>query len=516
MKKKLNKYLTGSSIKNYIETPDEVLAQNQIDIAKAKYEAETDPMVVASEITSAILGTAGKYALDNTNKLPMMIAAFGGKVDNEVIEVEGGEVTEEPDGTLKKYIGPNHESGGIKTIEPIGTDIYSKRLKIKDKSLADRKLARERKLKKLRNKLNKYNTAFDKKTFELETKKLAEEEMMDKKLQDIVTELFSQAEKTYATGTSSLGINPLDEAAWEEFHLKYPNVSKEDFLNNNYKLDDNIIPQVATIPNKMGVEKSSQLELRTPKITDDLKDYKINTLKDKFSKFLDNENSSIPTFGDAVGIGGQVLGPVMQYLNTLNNRAGDEKNTNFYKNYGQESLKDLNNTENKLYSLQKLLGIELDQNRNTAIERNSANARSINTKRALDLAVDSKANEMNRKIYSDTLSKLMQLDVNKANFKSDVDKIIMSGEEKAAEKNTMDRDNYYSQLSKNIGDIAFGLQNSGKSFNQIKYRTDTIDNINKLANSGIEYQDLLNVLSILDPQYLKQLTQNKTKDNNNG
>lgn len=83
----------------------------------------------------------------NTNS----VFANGG-VTEGVVEVEGDEAFETPDGQVGEFEGPSHENGGIKTSLPGGTKIYSDRLKVNGETMAERKKKREgrqNKLKKL-------------------------------------------------------------------------------------------------------------------------------------------------------------------------------------------------------------------------------------------------------------------------------------------------------------------------------------------------------------------------------
>lgn len=73
-----------------------------------------------------------------------------------LVEVEGQEVFESPDGQMGKFKGPSHENGGIPVALPDGTAIYSKRIKGPDgRSMAKRKESRERQLNKLMRKFEK-------------------------------------------------------------------------------------------------------------------------------------------------------------------------------------------------------------------------------------------------------------------------------------------------------------------------------------------------------------------------
>lgn len=79
-----------------------------------------------------------------TRGIPMY--PTGGSVGQPVpVEVEGGEVAQTPDGETLEYEGPSHENGGIPTVLPEDTEIYSKRISVDGKNMAKRKQSRERK-----------------------------------------------------------------------------------------------------------------------------------------------------------------------------------------------------------------------------------------------------------------------------------------------------------------------------------------------------------------------------------
>ncbi len=74
---KRKKYATGTSIKNYIEDPSAVLYQNQINIAKAKHESETNPFINT-------LKGAGNMALQYGLKMGGFGESAGGQMANQL------------------------------------------------------------------------------------------------------------------------------------------------------------------------------------------------------------------------------------------------------------------------------------------------------------------------------------------------------------------------------------------------------------------------------------------------
>lgn len=124
--------------------------------------------------------------MTNLSDMMRQIMAFGGGVKSPV-EVEGKEVAETPKGDLIDFKGPSHEQGGIDVELPEGTEIFSKRIKIKGKTMAERKKAREKKLSDLEKLLEKSPGDITLKKSIKRTKKTnEEEEASDQALQDKV------------------------------------------------------------------------------------------------------------------------------------------------------------------------------------------------------------------------------------------------------------------------------------------------------------------------------------------
>ena len=73
--------------------------------------------------------------------------AMGGNIP---VELEGGEMFQIPGmGTGQEVLGPSHGQGGVDMELPEGTSVYSDRITVDGKTLADRKKSRDRKITKL-------------------------------------------------------------------------------------------------------------------------------------------------------------------------------------------------------------------------------------------------------------------------------------------------------------------------------------------------------------------------------
>lgn len=75
------------------------------------------------------------YQQPNMYGLNPAYMAYGGKMNKyamggmAAVEVEGKEVLRTPNGETEEVEGASHENGGVKTMLPIGTEVFSKRLK---------------------------------------------------------------------------------------------------------------------------------------------------------------------------------------------------------------------------------------------------------------------------------------------------------------------------------------------------------------------------------------------------
>lgn len=137
----------GIGPNNYIPNPAETLADYNIMLAKADQQALSNPWL-------PIVGTIGALGQSAVgllgNKKPEVKAANGSPGLNSDVELEGGEMIETPAGQVQEIKGPTHENGGvpmqINQDIPEGTKVYSDRIKIEGKTMAERKATREKQI----------------------------------------------------------------------------------------------------------------------------------------------------------------------------------------------------------------------------------------------------------------------------------------------------------------------------------------------------------------------------------
>lgn len=387
-----------------------------------------------------------------------VVYASGGQVP---VEVEGNEMGQLPNGQMLDFQGPSHEQGGIPIDLPAGTKIYSDRVSIDGKTMAQRKASRENKLNKLEKKIAKGDRVA-KNTLDRYMLTAGKEEALDMSIQQMLNEadnnpefakggLIKSGNKTYRNGREVHSIDPVTgEIKGLSIDVNKWNPMGED--------NSNIIAPPPTVPTYQTTDKyetSSPLQ-KTPTET-------TPTQNNGFGV-----EELVPMLGNALGIYGNYKAGTADEKAYLQAKASQTANTNAYKHYGKEALKTLD--ESKLFAKQigDIQRSEVELARKTATDQNRKTARGINTMRALDLASQAGANRLDMQAYAQEAQQIQQILGQEANLKQQIDQVVMSGEES---RDLRDRDdkanllnmqtradiakgNMYSHIGKNINDMA--------------------------------------------------------------
>lgn len=572
-KKKILKYGTGGSIDEYlnikrrrigelpnsIETPDEAIAQNELNLSKALAKSENGLTNTLDFLGAAGLqigtsmmsqGSLGgnpsglEKALFN-NKDSIIGAlnilggssqfAKGGTVNNPRVEVEGQEVAELPNGQVGEFQGPSHEDGGIKMNLPEGTDIYSKRIKVEGKTMAERKLARERKIESLMKlieknpldktlrqtlkKIQENNTFLDEKDMLIQNTlhsynqgikrayggTLEDEEEDDEELNDDFSyadyiddeededdfyyDDEEESEDDYYTDDEDYEDDENEEeeeykmgGTVEKFALGGPipvfsskvNPLIHNIVNSYILGNDTLTQNIVDTTDRPGVEPTdSGVEKST---TPEKEGFNLNKLFGNIS------------LGDAIGMAGSLKGAYTGKKNTLANRASDNPNINYFKNYGKEGLETLKGAKGVFQSTRDANLEDINRERTGIIKRNNNSARGINTQRALNLASDSKITDAKNKVYQDYANKLSSMLLKQSDLENQQDLRVMSGEAQRDMNDRRDKDNFYTQLGIDEQSIATGIQKFGKNLNkglERKLNAQALSMLSKWFNSEI-------------------------------
>lgn len=496
----------ASNIPNQIESPDQAIADNNIRLSRAQQKAMSNPLTqgldifgnIAMQVGSSMMskgisageGENGKgiagFLNKNQNFINTLLGglnagasfATGGVAGNKKINAEGGEVVETPDGLSQELVGPSHAEGGIDMTVPSGTEIYSdKLLGVDGKTMAERKKAREREIKSLM-KLIKKNPL--EKTLKKTLEKIKQNnDFLDK--QDLSQMQFVK-DLVDHTNKFALGGYVNEKSPMPIFNNKYKDLlglfSKglpTDVGTTYYP--DRMVENMLKDKNAQDLQSlnNTQSEVYAPASTDPEGKYGNATS----AKTGDAKNFSLDdylggtTFGDMLGMGANLFGPMAQMNNTLENRSATPVEQNWFKDYGKQALSKIQDQYGLLDDIRDNALSSLEKDKAGSISRNNASARSINTQRALNLATDAAINNNKSDLYSKFAQSMLGVKSQEAAQMDKNDQMKMSGEDKRAERELQNTDNFFSQMAQNISDKYRGIGETGKAFNQTKQRETT-------------------------------------------
>jgi len=465
MTKRRTKYANGTGAAGYLVSPAETMADYDIMLAKADKAANSDPALAITALGSQLL-TAGLPYMQGM-ALPKPTAAYGKSNATGKIEAEAGEVVETPAGVPTELKGRKHEEGGVPLDVPGGTLIFSDRIMKDGKTMADRKKAREAKL----NNISKLLVHTDKaisNTANRTKENLDREEAEDLKTQ----ELFENFSNMFAWGTGRRGVGPnvLPMAPTSE---EFPN------LLNGYQED---------IFDPSGVLKTAPIAVNPVEgqaITEDVLPEEALLSPETQAYIPQKKNTAgafpSPTAGDLTGLIGDMISTFGPMKNTMENRAGDTKNINAFKDFGKDALK-TNEGQLELIASQKANALRKNVDKAMTSKRADRNgARGINTQRALDLAIDSNVMDADSKVADVFSGATMGVLDKKAQLENMQDQVVMSGEQARDLGDRQDRDNFYTQKATDIATMGTGLQQTGKDINQILKNPAMLNLLNEMS-----------------------------------
>jgi hypothetical protein len=368
--------------------------------------------------------------------------AFGTSGSQPNAVLEGGEVLETPNGQSSKIEGPSHEQGGVKTNIPQGTEIYSDRLKIGDKTLAERKEIRDKRLVKIMD-------AFEKDGSNVFVKNALNRTKEGNDFQDAKDLAFQEQAKQMIQHTAY--------QAAEEFALGVTS------FNNPYA--------------KFGFTKPEA------EVTGNV----LKTAEDTGMGF---------TTGDIIGTAGMAIGSISQMFNTIENAKATKPVVNHYAGFNEKALQANAEATDQIGYNKNVAETEAERNltvaENTARARTRNSASSMNTMRSLDLATDISSNEAKvssrNQLESVFGQQRLQTLGQKTQLLSEKDREEMAGQTAADEANAANLDNFYTNFGQNLAGMTNTIENLGKNMNDAKHRNDVL-NIMKDANPwGVGYQ----------------------------
>lgn len=420
----------------------------------------------------------------NEEMLMQMIQQMGQggqEGDGVPVEVEGNEMGETPDGQLLDFQGPSHEEGGIPVDLPSGTKIYSDRVAIDGKTMAQRKKVRERKINALQKKADKGDKVA-KDTLERYMMTLQKEEELDMNIQQMLNEADATPEfrnggrVKYEVGTDTFGV-PYEKPWWssspqESIGLEPSGYKLEDGLKSNNELSYK--PPIFN--REAAATATNPATGAKPPLGGKLKNY----LADNKDSIGNGLASITPAIGDAMGIiGNYKQGQAHQkaledYLRNMT------PNTNEFKNFGKEGLKTLDNSKQFARQMGEVQRNEIELARHAATAQNRQTARGVNTMRALDLASQANANRLDMETYAKEAAQLQAILNKEAAMKNNIDDMVMSGEDARKIRDKDDLANINNMKLRSDLSKAEALSHTGKSVNDIAERTAKMNALNKL------------------------------------
>lgn len=447
------KYLTGSRV-NYMDDPSSVLMEDWRNKAKADLAGERSFGAQASQMLGPVvsqgiqsLGMSGykkgvqsefdsnqfkvdqtswldkieQDPYDNFNALGTLMAATGGNIPQKNVEVEGQEMFELPSGEVGKFSGPSHENGGVNVDLPVGTGIYSKRLKGPDgKTMARRKEERVQKENMMKKNLEKNPMdKLAKSTADRIAKALQLEEESD---MAIMQQAFNeqngvQEQQEFATGGPVLpGLLGTELGGMMLGEHMVNGVAPEDFFSMLGS------EPITGISNLQEAVVSSKARPKNP-----YQRQAEPTLPQQAAPTTSNKGFGM-TAGDWLGTAGNFLKAGQAYKDTLGEISGSIPNVNSMQNFGQNALGTLQGNQAMLQQMYDLQTRALRSRSSAATAQTRGTARGVNTMRAGDIANTQAQNQGQMQIDAANTQAMLANNNAIAQQQNAMDQATMSGD----------------------------------------------------------------------------------------
>ena len=452
-KKYVEQYGVGGPVNNFITSPEQILQENAFNWARAKGEGQNDPLAGIIDTASPILQTVAGIAANKLGKDPAkqmydkgLREAIKNPTQNEIelrysnqaatgtstgngrkkINVEGGEILENPMGDILKMKGASHEKGGIELELPGegNYNVYSKRIKgITGKSLAHEKEAREKKI-------AKYQKYIQENPGDIVAKNTLDRLLLSSKKADIDSlNLQTEIKGAYEAGNAETQINTQEGQSPKTEAPEVVQEGPEGFG------EDSDFGQAATGFSGVAPEEEEK-------------------------NFLQRMLGDIAP-GDIIGMLGLARQKNMAAKAASNNLASLKVEPNFYENYGKDSLAPIQANQEIIqrgYD-RGVNNLELD---NLTSKQNVANlSRGIAGKMTGMLAVDQNTNRATNELEDKFTQSTIENNKTMADTLKDIELKRAEGARTAYNNNEANLDNAINQNNAAqqiqagiIGDIA--------------------------------------------------------------
>lgn len=384
--------------------------------------------------------------------------AMGGLTPNVPIEAEGQEVIETPDGQVGEIKGPSHENGGVDMNVPGGSMIYSDRISVDGKTMAERKKNREKTLSKL--------------------EKLLERNPQDKLLKNTLQRTLEVQEMEEAQDIS------IQQAASNSVNKFALGGEVPYDFNDPYFLG--LQDTAMTMPDvSMGTNPITY----TPTATEPIYNTPTTAPLSGTAPMQQPNYSSASgaTTGDYVGMAGNLFNAIAPMINTMRNRKGSTPNKNYFRDFGRDALDTNTEAQDYVAGQRENALTSLRQQTNAAKASNRNNAMSLNTIRALDMATDLGFGKGLNGIYDAFSQQMMSLLGQRSQLENTQDQVVMQGEGQRDIADRQDRDSYFSNMAQNLTNFGTNIQGMGKNLNTMQGNKDMTSLMSQLSKYGLGF-----------------------------
>jgi len=446
---------------------------------------------------------------------------FGGVMG----DVERDEVVQTPDGQMAQIGGGTHAEGNDTTImAPEGTAVYSDSIEIDGKTMAERKLARERRMKKLEGEASKISEDMEDNPIDAISRESNErqlelvmaeyiKEIMEEEADMQVQEIVASANEPQQPMSPDMGgqemAPPMGQEMGEPPMMKYGGKIKKyrdggvmsnlnprpsirltgaegqpvnDMINVLGSPRTNVMPNaqvegfnpnqfadwggVRDFLNPVNTLPPAQSDTTLPTGAGEIPQSRIQQSYDKFGD---------PTAVGAVdGAGGldtslnpwSKAGSMMNIFGptaiTALQRLGDRPNPNYFENYGTEGLRTQGQAFGAAAGSRDRSLADVDRAVAAQRFRTQSGARGVNTQRALDMTTLQQGGHQKQQIRDNYRQHVANLFRERAGLQDRRDQVVMGGAAQADVANRQDRASFHTNLARSLTQGAKSAQHYGK------------------------------------------------------
>lgn len=388
---------------------------------------------------------------------------------NIPVEVEGGEAAQLPMGGMIDFNGPSHENGGMPVSLPEGTMVFSDRISVEGKTMAERKKNREKKFQKMANKLGLDPTnVLVRNTAQRTSIGLEQEEQMDIAIQQSAEPMMNTSKKRKKMAGGGLVMPQYQLGNETNYPLGYG------LPLNSFQPSMDQVGMFPALNESDAFKLNRQLSTPDPEAA-------------AASEAMDASGTGMP-IGNIVGTIGTAVNAVAPLITTLANRRQDKPNINPYLGYGIDAL--ATNTEQQdLVNIQKQASVASQKvAANTAKMRNRNSAQGIGTQRALDSVTDLQSGLQAAQVDATYANQLNSVLGQRGQLQNMRDEAVARGEYQRDLGDRQDADQFYSNLNQDLGNFGTSVQSFGRNLNQQQRNNDELSLINELSKYGLGYK----------------------------